>query len=139
MFLPASVSKWKLRPTKMKAMLTMIGSKVYASISKVAYTQRVTGEGRTHWECNLQSLQCELCGGMICQQHVANHQKTRKCERGLEEWTTNRAQMRAASTNTVTPEQHELGTESETREYIFNAHAKRPGSATSCQWMSIQD
>jgi hypothetical protein len=112
----------KMNATKTKAM-TMVGSKVYASISKIAYTRRVTGEGHTHRERNLQKVECELCGGMICRQHVANHQKTRKCERGREEWITNRTQMAAASTNAATSEQHEeLETETETapREYVFN-------------------
>jgi hypothetical protein len=37
----------KMNATKTKAM-TMIGSKAYASISKIAYTRRITGEGHTH-------------------------------------------------------------------------------------------
>jgi hypothetical protein len=112
----------KMNATKTKAM-TMIGSKVYASISKIAYTWRVTGEGHTHRERNLQKVECELCGGMICRQHVTNHQKTRKCERGHEEWITNRTQMAAASTNATILEQHEeLEMEMDTapREYVFN-------------------
>jgi hypothetical protein len=49
----------KMNATKMKAM-TMVGSKVYASISKIAYTQRITGEGHTHRERNIQKVECEL-------------------------------------------------------------------------------
>jgi hypothetical protein len=72
----------KMNATKTKAM-TMVGSKVYFSISKIAYTGRVTGEGHTHPERNLQKVECELCGGMICQQHVVNHQKTRNAREDM--------------------------------------------------------
>jgi hypothetical protein len=110
----------KMNATKTKAM-TMIGSKAYASISKIAYTRRITGEGHTHRERTLQKVECELCGGWISRQYVTNHQKTRKCERGCEEWTTNRAQTATANTNAATLEQNdELEMEAAPKEYIFN-------------------
>jgi hypothetical protein len=108
----------KMNATKTKAM-TMIGSKAFASISKTAYTRRITGEGLTHRERNLQKVECELCGEMIGRQYTTNHQKTMKCERGREEWIINRTQTATASTNAANDEP-ETEMETAPREYVFN-------------------
>jgi hypothetical protein len=99
--------------------MTMIGSNVYASISKEAYSRRITGEGDTHRERNLQKVECELCGGMVCRQYMTKHQQTKKCEKGRTEWATGREQMAATNDNEAAQEQHdsELETETEPTEY----------------------
>jgi hypothetical protein len=68
---------------------------------------------------------------------VANHQKTNKCERGCEEWTTNRV-MTTASTNAVTLEQHEETETPEPREYVFNMpkDQETPCPVRECQYKS---
>jgi hypothetical protein len=98
---------------KTKAM-TMIGSKVYASISDEAYVRRVTGEGTTYRERSLQKVECELCGGLVCRQYMTNHQQTKKCESGRKEWAAAKTEAAAAGDNEVAQEQHDSEPELET-------------------------
>lgn len=66
------------------------------------------------------SLHRELCGGMVCRQYVNTHQRTRKCEKGREEWAESRVHAAAASNTEAAQEQEELEMEREPAEYVFS-------------------
>jgi hypothetical protein len=75
----------KMNAVKTKVM-SMTGCKAYTTISREAYLRRITGEGFTNRERNLQKVECNLCGAEINRQHLIKHQMTRKCMKGRDNW-----------------------------------------------------
>jgi hypothetical protein len=125
----------KMNAVKTKV-LSMTGCKAYTSISKEAYDRRVTGKGISNQERRLQKVECELCGATVNRQHLKNHQKTIKCQRGREEWATRRAEM-VGICNDSTQEQ-EAGIETTTSEYRFSMPTKQetPCPVPECHYVT---
>jgi hypothetical protein len=82
----------KMNATKTKAMI-MTGGQISLPLSKLAYSQKITGVGVSQREHGLQRIKCNLCGEAITRRNMIDHQQRKKCQIATNNWQpTNQAE-----------------------------------------------